>query len=298
MTYLGIALIVLGIAAILYGVFGGRKKIGSRADTAGGGSTAADLVAGSGPAVTGFHVEGDEARVSFDVTLPEGGAGELLQNTLMVAARAFVAEKKLTLPMESVTRVSSVVDGEVVATQDVWVPEHAAEGFAEDKTDSVSGDPMGDRPEIKVSNVEVPPVPDELWQLAANLDLPRSVDTGLREAGIDPEAVDAPEMIRGVFSHKGYSISDKGDSAYVASKGGETIYVYDVPHAGESHPELDEGDIRVFCAAAASARTDKAILVTAKYAPFSIYALEKANPDLRFISRERIQEFITQLTMS
>jgi hypothetical protein len=74
--------------------------------------------------------------------------------------------------------------------------------------------------------------------------------------------------------------------------------VYDIPHKADTHPELDEGDIRTFLVAAASARTDKAILVTAKYAPFSIYALEKANPDIRFISRERIQEFITQLTMS
>ena len=298
MTYLGIALIVLGLAAILYGVFGGRKKIGSRSKPAAGGSTTADLVAGSGPSVSGFHVDGDEARVSFDVTLPEGGAGELLKNSLMVAARAFVAEKKLTLPMESVTRVSSVVDGEVVATQEIWVPEHAAEGFAEDEKDSVLGDPMGDRPEIRVSDIEVPPVPDDLWQLAANLDLPRSVDAGLREAGIDPAALDAPEMIRAVFIYKGYNISDVGDSAYIASKGGETMYVYDVAHASEAHPELDEGDIRAFCVAAASARTKKAILVTAKYAPFSIYALEKTNPDFRFISRERIQEFITQLTMS
>jgi len=296
MTYLVIALIVLGIAAILYGVFGGRKKISNRAGA--DGTTAADLVAGSAPTVSEFHVVGDEARVSFDVTLPEGGAGEILKTSLMVTARAFVAEKKLTLPMEAVTQVSSVVDGEVVATQNIWVPEHAAEGFAEDETDSVSGDPMGDRPDIKVSNAGASSVSDDLWQLAANLDLPRSVDAGLRDAGIDPAAADAPEVVRGVFVHKGYNISDEGDSAYIASKGGETMYVYDVPHAGDAHPELDEGDIRAFCAAAASARTEKAILVTAKYAPFSIYAREKANPDIRFISRERIQEFITQLTMS
>jgi hypothetical protein len=298
MTYLGIALIVLGLAAILYGVFGGRKKIDSRSDADAGGSTAADLVAGSGPNVTGFHVDGDEARVSFDVTLPEGGAGEPLKTSLMLAARAFIAEKKLTLPMDAVTRVSAVVGTEVVATQDIWVPEHAAEGFAEDETDSASGDPMSARPDIKLRDTEVSTVPDDLWQLSANLDLPRSVDAGLREAGIDPEAADAPEMIRGVFVHKGHSISDEGESAYIASKGGETIYVYDVAHEPDAHPELDEDDIRAFCAAAASARTEKAILVTAKYAPFSIYAREKANRDIRFISRERIQEFITQLTMT
>jgi len=296
MTYLGIALIVLGFAAILYGVFGGRKKISSRSDA--GGSNAAGLVAGSGPTVTEFHVVGDEARVSFDVTLPEGGAGELLKSNLMVEARSFIAEKKLTLPMEGVTRVSSVVDGEVVVTQDIWVPEHPSEGFAEDHTDPVSGDPMGDRPDIKVTDNEAPAVSDDLWQLAANLDLPRSVDAGLREAGIDPATADAPEVVRGVFVHKGYNIAEKGDSVYVASKGGESIYVYDIPHKADTHPELDEGDIRTFLVAAASARTDKAILVTAKYAPFSIYALEKANPDIRFISRERIQEFIAQLTMS
>jgi hypothetical protein len=243
-------------------------------------------------------VVGDEARVTFDVTLPEGGAGDLLKTSLMAAARAYVAEKKLTLPMEDVTRVSSVVAGEVVITQDIWVPEHAADGFAEDETDSVSGDPMSDRPEIKVRDIETPVSPDDLWQLAANLDLPKSVDAGLREAGIDPATADAPEVIRGVFTYKGYNISEAGESAYIASKGGETMYVHDVPHAGHAHPELDEGDIRAFVAAAASARAGKAILVTAKYAPFSIYAREKANPDIRFISRERIQEFITQLTMS
>lgn len=296
MTYLGIALIVLGLAAILYGVFGGRKKIGSGTDA--DGSIAADLVAGSGPTVTEFHIVGDEARVSFDVTLPEGGADELLKSNLMVEARSFIAHKKLTLPMETVTRVSLVVAGEVVDTQDIWVPEHAPEGFAEDQTDLVSGDPMGDRPDIQASDAEAPTVSDDLWQLAADLDLPRSVDSGLREAGVDPVAADAPEIVRGVFVHKGYNIAEEGDFAYVASKGGESMYVYGIPHEADAHPELNEDDIRAFCAAAVSARAKKAILVTAKYAPFSIYAREKANPDIRFISRERIQEFITQLTMS
>ncbi len=301
MRYLGYAFIAVGLLVILYGIFGGRrKKPPAEAPVASDASSS--VVSAAGLTVSDFHVAGHEARVTFDAVLPEDGADDVLRGRLLAAAVKAVVDKKASLPIDGVTTVSAVVDGELIGTTSFDAPDEIDPDELSD-IGVVDGDPMaGDE-------VHVPDAPeeltapgkggaDELKQLSADLSIPASVDAALRANGLDPASADAPELVRGVLVHKGYTVGAMDGADYLATKGGKSLYVHNVSHDEDSHPELGDSEIRAFVAAAATSKADEAILVTAKFAPFSVYAREKANPSIRFISRERIQEFITQLTLS
>lgn len=301
MRYLGYAFIAIGLLVILYGIFGGRLKKPT-VSTPLASDDSGSVVAAEGPTVSDFHVVGKEAQVSFDVELPEDGADDVLREWLMDAALEAVAEKKASLPIDAVSSVSALVGGVVIGSTDLETPEEIDARMLVDLK-GVEGAPLASH------GVEVPNAPgglsapatggaDELKKLSDDLSIPASVDAALRASGLDPASADAPELVRGVLAHKGYTVGEMSAGGYLCSKAGRTIYVHNVGHSADAHPELSDGDIRSFVAAAASSPADEAILVTAKFCPFSVYAREKANPAIRFISRERLQEFITQITLS
>jgi len=48
----------------------------------------------------------------------------------------------------------------------------------------------------------------------------------------------------------------------------------------------------------ASAGTDRGMLVTDKHGPFEIYTLERREPRVRFVTRDRLQKMVDSLALS
>jgi len=61
--------------------------------------------------------------------------------------------------------------------------------------------------------------------------------------------------------------------------------------------EVEESVIRRFLADFATSGADRGMLLSEKYAPFSIHEIENRQPKVRFITRERIQRFIDGMAL-
>jgi hypothetical protein len=139
---------------------------------------------------------------------------------------------------------------------------------------------------------------DQLPSVGSELRLPRAVEVGLRAQGIDPETMRAGEMVRGMLSMFGYRIAPGVDDfSHIAEKGGARTLIREVPHARGEYPELDESVIRKFVADFMSAGVDRGMLVSDKYAPFEIYERERREPRTRFVTRERLQNFVDAIAL-
>ena len=69
-------------------------------------------------------------------------------------------------------------------------------------------------------------------------------------------------------------------------------------HAPGEYPELSEQVINEFMVDYVSSGADRGILVSDKYAPFSIYDKERRESRVKYISRERLQHFVDSLMVS
>jgi hypothetical protein len=101
----------------------------------------------------------------------------------------------------------------------------------------------------------------------------------------------------GLLRLSGYIIGDREDGTFVASGKGASTLVSFVDHQTGDHPELSDKAIVAFLVAHAGARTERAMLITDKYAPYGIYAKERANPNTLFIARERLQDFVDAIAL-
>jgi hypothetical protein len=260
------------------------------------------------PEVVDFHVEGDSAKVTFNVPLPEG-EDDILSDLLLGEAIEVVREKRHTLPLSGITEVIALAGrgerrevGRAKLDQPGTLPPKVR-GVNILNLSVLANDPLvgsfalSTEPEV-VPGTVAHARPDELGPLSADLRLPRAVDTGLRAQGIDPSTVSPGELVIGILRLFGYQVSPAGLSGWFASKGGERTYIVEERYKPGDHPEIDDAVIRRFFVEFGSAGTQRGMLITDKYGPFEIYDLERREPRIRFITRDRIQKMIDSLALS
>jgi hypothetical protein len=297
MELIGYLLVAVGVAAIAYGVFASRRRPDAAAP-APDAEAVSEMDHRIRPEVASFHVEGEVARVDFAVPVPDGGADEVLSELLEYEAIEVVREKAHNLPIDQVTKVVALASGIEVAS--VELP--SAGELPPEMEPPISlhldagDDPLshGVGPSADASEAGAPST-DTLPPLGSEVRVPAAVEAGLRTLGVDVQAADAPEFVRGLVTLHRYSIEERDDRTYLARKGGVTTLVRNVPHGADDYPELDEGDIRGFVADFVQSGADRGMLVTAKYAPYAIYERERSEPRIQFISRERMQSFVDRM---
>ncbi len=261
------------------------------------------------PLVAEFHVRGEEARVTFDVPLPEGEIDGVLKELLLHEAVEVVREKRHTLPIEMVTKVVAFASrgGEPRRVGVVDLPEPGVlpppsvtpPTF---QLGHIAYDPLeeefaGEKSQMVPSLADAK-TSDQLGPIGTELRLPRAVDLGLRAQGVDPGTMQSGDLVRSMLTMFGYRISPGlTDDTYIAEKSGVRTFVRQIPHDPGGYPELEGRSISQFVADFAGAKTDRALLVTDKFGPFEVYDRERRDPRCRFITRERLQKFVDSMAL-
>lgn len=319
MQELGIILIVL--AVVLFGanwyIERQRKALGDDAPPRGrrrrtgpapeAGDDSSDFVRPR-PAVAAFHVHEEEARVTFDVPYPDEG-DDVLSDLLMGEAIEVVREKRHNLPITDVTAVVVLVGDGTGSGREVGRRSLETPGVLPPPSQitdilnlhTIARDPLAaefEQPAVAVPETVAPSRTDELSPIAEVVRMPKAVATGLRAQGVDPDTVTAGELVLGVLSLFGYAVTPgTAEGVYTATRGGTTTFVMTEETAPGDYPELGDDVIRRFIVAFEQARADRGMLVSAKFAPFSIYDQERRDPRIRFITRERIQKFVDSMAL-
>lgn len=139
---------------------------------------------------------------------------------------------------------------------------------------------------------------ERLAPLGAILKIPAKAESALRVQGVDPANMTAGELVRGILALRGYSVTPGPDAhTHHARKGSSTVFVREVPHTPGAYPELLEADMNRFVMDMLKSRMARGMLVTDKYGPFSVYRLERRDPRIRFVTRERLQKAIDALAL-
>ncbi|HEX5672514.1 MAG TPA: hypothetical protein VFY46_07290 [Acidimicrobiia bacterium] len=260
------------------------------------------------PVVADFKIDGETAVVRFDVPYPTGG-DEVLAELLMGEAIEVVRERRHHLPMPSLTQVVALAGrGETI---EVGRTRLDTPGQLPPKLDRMSilnlsvlgRDPLQQSFSDEAAPETAPSTMgrerrDELKPLIDELRLPKAIDTGLRAQGVDPASASAGELVTGVLKLFGYQVSPAGMSGWVANKGGERTYIVEDRYKPGDHPELDDSVIRRFMVEFSATGASRGLLVSEKYGPFDVYTLERREPRVRFITRERIQKLIDSMAIS
>jgi hypothetical protein len=139
---------------------------------------------------------------------------------------------------------------------------------------------------------------DDLPRIGTELKIPKGLERGLRATGVDVNTASGSEIIVGLLKLFGYNLdTSSGEGVYTATKGGEVTLVALDPYQPGDHPEVDEGSIRAFTGRFSMSGAGRGVFVSEKYAPYMIYDVEKREPRVRFITRERLQEFIDSMAI-
>jgi len=307
--FVGVVLLVVAVFLAIVGMVLSRRTKALKEQLKVGDSLAPELdLERPRPRVTAFHVQGEEAQVTFDVPLPPGDADPVLVELLLSEALEVVHDKQHSLPIDDITKVVVLAGrggeprriGELPLTEPGLLPplsvvprlRFASIGF--DALDrQFEEEPVSAPPELVSVTTS-----DTLKPIGEELRIPKALDIGLRAQGIDPGSMTAADMVRGILRLFGYSISPGADPAvYTASKAGTTTYVREDIYRPGDYPELDEGTVRSFMVGFLNAGADRGLLVSAKFAPFSIYNQEQREPRVRFVTRERLQKFIDSFSL-
>jgi hypothetical protein len=260
------------------------------------------------PVVADFQIDGATALVRFDVPYPPGG-DEVLGELLMGEAIEVVRERRHQLPMPSLTQVVALAGrGETIEVGRTRLDTPGQLPPKLDRMSILNLSALGRDPLQQSFSDEAAPevVPgtmgrerrDELRPLIEELRLPKAIDTGLRAQGVDPASASAGELVTGVLKLFGYQVSPAGMSGWVANKGGERTYIVEDRYKPGDHPELDDSVIRRFMVEFTTTGASRGLLVSEKYGPFDVYTLERREPRVRFITRERIQKLIDSMAIS
>ncbi len=257
--------------------------------------------------VADFHVRGEEAIVVFDVPLSEED-DSVLNELLVDEAIEVVREKRHTLPIDGVTVVVARAGrGE---TREIGRTELPAIGELPPPMENmglslmnIAHDPFAapfeedtDHSVVYETKTDVPS--DELGPIIEELKLPAGLERGLRAIGVDPKSVSAPDLILALLRMFGYGVTEQAmPGTYMVIKDGLSTYILTEQHRPGDHPELEESTCKRFIAEFGSSGADRGLLVTAKYSPFMIHDIEARQPNLRFITRERIQGFIDWMAL-
>ena len=260
------------------------------------------------PKVVSFHVRDDVAEVTFDVPLPEDGADDVMKDLLVAEALEVVREKRHSLPISQVSKVTAFAGrgGPPVKVGTMELP-----------TRGELPPPVVAAPQLQLGHVGYDPIDaqfaeesevpstvtksrsDTLGPIGTELRIPKAVEVGLRGQGIDPADMDSGQLVSGLLRLFGYAVVDgTAPGTYTASKGGSLTFVREVAHAPNDAPELDEKDMRTFLVDFIASKADRGLLVSDKYGPFSVYQMEKSEPRIQFVTRERLQKFVDALALN
>ncbi|MDX1468327.1 MAG: hypothetical protein R3258_03205 [Acidimicrobiia bacterium] len=306
--------VVVGVVAYLFSTRKQKMKAAeAQTGTAAGLglSTSRDLFeaeTGHRAPVAEFHVKGDEAIVTFDVPLPED-EDEVLHDLLVDEAVEVVREKRHTLPIADVEVIVAFAGrGEVrevgrtkLPSAGELPPPLAPTGLglgkvARDPFASPFEDGADDHSVLYETKVDVPG--DRLPPLSKEVRLPQGLERGLRAAGYDPDETEGPQFVLTLLRMFGYQVTEhSAPGSYVALKDGVSTYILTDAYEEGDHPELGDPVIRRFLADFGSSGADRGMLISDKYSPFSIYEIERHQPKIRFITRERIQRFIDSMAL-
>lgn len=317
MEAFAIVLSVVILSVVIWYLFRSRKRNaklieeGPRTAVATGLSTTGHLfeaTTGHHAPVSEFHVQGDEIRVTFDVPLPEE-RDEVLEDLLLEESVEVVREKRHTLPIADATEIVVYAGrGEIREVGRTRLP---SPGVLPPRVDvgglslsHVAHDPFaapfgGDTDHVEVSyDVRAESPADELGPLGKELKIPKGLDRGLRALGVDPDTADGSDLILALLRMFGYTVTEQAlPGSYMALKDGASTYILAEAHKEGDSPEISDSVIRRFLADFSSSGADRGMLLSEKYAPFSIHEIESRQPKVRFITRERVQRFIDGMAM-
>lgn len=272
-------------------------------------STTGPLFGAEGRApVSDFTVRGGAIHVTFDVPLPDE-RDEILEELLAAEAVEVVREKRHTLPLGDLNEIV-VHAGRGGQVREVGRTKLASPGELPPPS-SVGGvslshvghdpfsAPFDDETDHGVAyDVRVESPADELQPIGRELRLPKGVERGLRALGMNPATVDGSELVLGLLRMFGYTVTEQAfPGSYLAVKDGVSTFVLTDTHEPGEAPEIEESVIRRFLAEFSSSGADRGMLLSEKYAPFSIHEIEARQPKVRFITRERIQRFIDGMAL-
>lgn len=258
------------------------------------------------PALDSFHVRDEEALVTFDVPFPDEG-DDVLADLLVGEAIEVVREKRHALPITDVTEVvvfagrgeRRQVGRMSLVTPGVLPPPSRMADILNLHT--IATDPVAAQFEAEPMDVPetvAPTTSDELPPLGESIRLPRAVSTGLRAQGVDPETMSAGELVTGVLSLFGYTVSELPVAGqFTATKAGASTFIMTDPYSVGDYPEVEESVIRQFVFAFEQSNANRGMLVSEKFAPFSIYATERRDPRVRFVTRERLQKLVDSMAL-
>ncbi len=257
------------------------------------------------PNIEDLSVSGDIVRVTFGI--PVAGDDPILAELLNYYALEAVRRARRELPLQDTEGV------------EVWVSHRGRSR----KVGTVSFEAPGRLPEdlpvpeiVKLSEVMDDPL-DSDFKASSGSRVPAGRDAGeklaplgsflrvssqaaaaLRLQGVDPDRMTAGELVRGILALRGYTITAGPDPhTHHARKGAATVLVREVPHTPGSYPELSDADLHRFVMDNAKSPMAKGMLVTEKYGPFSVYQLERRDPRIRFVTRERLQKALDALAL-
>lgn len=303
-TVVGIILAVAVVAGLAYVAWNAARS--SR--PAEGASAATAEHRRPGAPVAEFHVKGDEASVYFDVPLP-GADDPVLEQLLVHEAIEVVREKRHSLPIDQVSRVvaygKSGTDFAKVGERSLETPGTLPppapppvvfKQAGPNPLAAFSGAPSGAPPGV------TPATPEEgVGPAGADLKISSQLESGLRLQGVDPASATAGEVVLGLLRLGGYSVSPptakEGYESYVAtSPSGRTFVFVDPLQAGD-YPELNEKLISRFMVDFEQSGANNGLLVSDKFGPFAVYEKERREPRVRFITRERLQQFVDSLAL-
>ncbi|MEX1037285.1 MAG: hypothetical protein WDZ96_00350 [Acidimicrobiia bacterium] len=303
---------ILALIVVVVLVVVGRSWLKNRtAERLGGGAAVEDdkerpREAGQRAPVSEFHVVGSEARVTFDVPLDDED-DEVLNEILLDEAMEVLRDKKHSLPISDVHEV--VVFAGRGAIREVARTKLPSPGVLPPPPPvsllhlgNVAPDPFkagADSPRAATYETKSQVPADELPPIGQELKIPKGLQRGLRAAGVDINRANGSEIILGLLKLFGYHIEASPEpGVFNAIKDGETTLVVVEGYNPGDHPEVDEGRVRAFAGRFTMSGAQRAVFVSEKYAPFMIYDIERNEPRLRFITRERLQEFIDSMAIS
>lgn len=255
--------------------------------------------------VSQFHVHGTEARVTFDVPLAEED-DQVLNEILLDEAVEVVREKRKELPIDDVTEIVVFAgrdDVREVGRAQLPSPGELPPSIqtAMLSLSHIAKDPFAHQFESEltlrpVTQVDVPG--DELGPWRDELEVPEGLIRGMRARGIDPAAIDGPAFILAMLEMFDYKLKPLPEpDAYMATKDGAQFFIRTEIHAAGHHPELDEAVIKRFVYEFSTSGAQWGLLVSDKYSPYMIHDVESREPRIRFITRERGQQFIDSMAL-
>jgi hypothetical protein len=302
---------ILALIVVVVLVVVGRNWLKKRTAEHAGGLDASDEATGARSEgqhapVAEFHVVGSEFRVTFDVPLDDE-EDEVLNEILLDEAMEVLRDKKHTLPIADVHEV--VVFAGRGAVRQIARAKLPSPGVLPPPPPvsllhlgNVAPDPFKADSDFQPAATyetksKVPA--DELPAIGKELKIPKGLQRGLRAAGVDIDQASGPEIILGLLKLFGYHIEASPEpGVFNATKDGETTLVVVEGYSPGDHPEVDEGRVRAFAGRFTMSGARRGVFVSEKYAPFMIYDIERNEPRLRFITRERLQEFIDSMAIS